>query len=249
MNNKNTSFKQKVAAKGFYITAIAAFAVIIASVIISYYTTDRLEPQLDESTSESAGYTHLAQAEKTDVPDERLTSESSLPSIDNEVQTEVESEPETSYRPSSTAATTTAQATESVIVNTSYMLPSSGEITMQFSDTNLQYNKTMGDWRLHLGTDFAGQEGDEVLSVGNGKVTKVVSDTKWGYVVEIDHGDFTGRYCGLMQEDAVSIGETVSAGSVVGRLAKIPIEADDGFHLHFEVIKNGVKTDISEVIS
>ncbi|MGN1418699.1 MAG: peptidoglycan DD-metalloendopeptidase family protein [Acutalibacteraceae bacterium] len=244
MNNKNTSFKQKVAAKGFYITAIAAFAVIIASVIISYYTTDRLEPQIDESTSESAGYTHLAQAEKTDVPDERQTSDITLAT-----ETETETEPETSHRPSSTAAPTTAAATEAKIVNASYILPSSGEITMNFSDTTLQYNKTMGDWRLHLGTDFAGQEGDEVLSVGNGKVTKVVSDTKWGYVVEIDHGDFTGRYCGLMQEDAVSIGETVEAGSVVGRLSKIPIEADDGFHLHFEVIKNGVKTDMSEVIS
>ena len=70
----------------------------------------------------------------------------------------------------------------------------------------------------------------------------------WGYIVEIDHGDFTARYVGLDQGTAVGIGDNVQIGQKIGTLAEIPVEKEDGTHLHFEVIKDGKATDPFEAL-
>ena len=125
------------------------------------------------------------------------------------------------------------------ISNSSYLAPLKGNVTKAYSPQVPIESKTMGDYRTHSGADFEGSEGEDVLSVGNGVVTRVLVDSMWGYVIEIDHGDFTARYIGLSQEDAVSINDEVKPGEKIGVLTSIPAEREDGIHLHFEVLKDG----------
>lgn len=235
MNNKNGSFKQKAAVRGLYVTVIAAFAVLTASVIVSHYKTQDYEP-LPTDTTDFSYQTNLAQAEKTDVPDERTTQR----------QTAVESsqsaiERETSFRPSAKKEETTAESTTQAVSST-FDYPCGNEILAHFSTVPVE-NKTMGDWRTHLGTDFKAEKGADVLSVGNGTVQKVISDTKLGYTIEIDHGTFTARYCGLAQDSAAKIGQSVEKGSVIGKLEGVPVESEEEPHLHLEIIKDSVKID------
>ncbi len=237
MDNKNGSFNQKVKSKGFYITVALAFAAIIASVVISYYTSGRIGEKAEPTTDAQTVFSLPAEAEKEDVPDERtLADEENDNSFDTETETPSVSESETQ-------TTTAVTTTEAAFVNKEFIRPVDGEIIKPFSIDTQQYSKTMGDWRVHLGIDLSGKEGDPVYSIGNGKVTKVLSDTKWGYIIEIDYGTFTARYCGISQDGAVGIDEKVSAGEVIGKLCPIACEALDGVHLHLEVIKDSVNVD------
>jgi murein DD-endopeptidase MepM/ murein hydrolase activator NlpD len=106
----------------------------------------------------------------------------------------------------------------------------------------------MEDWRIHKGVDFLGQAGQEVASIGNGKVTKVIFDPTWGYCIEIDYGKFTARYCGLEQGTAVGIDAVVSKGDIVGKIGAIPCESKQESHLHFEIVRDGVWIDPTSIM-
>ncbi|MCM1544515.1 MAG: M23 family metallopeptidase [Ruminococcus sp.] len=239
MKRRSSAFEKISSGKGFYITAAVAFCAIIVSVVVAYYTSDRVgqkTQQLDRAAT--TGFTEPVEANQTDIPDERDLE--TVPINNAEPTTQ-----ETTAAPTTTQPQTTAPATtqEAKIVNREFVLPSGGDVIRKFSPNEPVYSKTMEDWRTHNGVDFAVDEGEEVYSIGNGKVTKVISDIKWGYVIEIDYGDFTGRYCGIKQNTAVKIDETVKTGDVIGEIDVIPIEAEDGTHLHFEAIQNGKTVD------
>ena len=245
MDNKGVAFFQKIKAKGFYFSTALAFAVVIASVVISYYTSGRIGDKIESTTEPETVFSVPAEAEKEDVPDERITlgdDEENDYSFDDETQSPASTESETQ-------TTTAVTTTEAALVNKEYIRPVDGEIIKPFSFETQQYSKTMGDWRVHLGVDISGEEGDAVSSVGNGKVSKVISDTKWGYIIEIDYGTFTARYCGISQDGAVGIDQKVTTGEIIGTLCAIPCEALDGVHLHLEIIKDSVNIDPVKAIS
>ncbi len=101
----------------------------------------------------------------------------------------------------------------------------------------------MGDWRIHAAIDFLGEKGSDVVSVGDGRVTKVIADPSRGYCIEVDHGEFTARYCGIEQGTAVGIDDEVKKGDLIGKLGDIPCESAQESHLHFETITDGVSID------
>lgn len=241
MKRRNSAFEKISSGKGFYIAAAIAFCAIIVSIVAVYYTSDRLGQSLPKADENFTTYFSLpAEVNKTDVPDER-----DLEIEDDTTTTAVQTTAETT-QPTTVPTTTTTQ--EAKIVNYDFVLPSGGDIIKKYSASEPIYSKTMNDWRTHSGVDFAAQEGEEAYSVGNGKVTKVISDPKWGYVIEIDCGSFTARYCGIDQSTAVAIDTVVKKGDSIGKIADIPIESEDGLHLHFEVISNGKSIDPISVL-
>ncbi len=155
------------------------------------------------------------------------------------VKTEA-TEKETSVRHSEA---TTAQSTQATEKEVSFLAPADGEIITEYSPDVPLYSKTMSDWRTHHGIDIALKENAEIISIADGKVSKAYYDTSFGYVAEIDHGDFTARYCGLDQESAVKINQLLSKGDAVGNIGTVPCEQDDGAHLHFEIVKNGINIE------
>lgn len=126
----------------------------------------------------------------------------------------------------------------------SFALPMGENILKDYSGGEMVFSKTMGDWRVHSGVDFAGAQGSKVLAVAPGKVTKVYTDSFLGVVAEVDHGnEMTVRYCGLNADSVVRQGAEVDKFELIGTLGIIPSELSDTAHLHLEVIVDGVTVD------
>ncbi len=143
---------------------------------------------------------------------------------------------------SSTDAPPETTTDEKLIIRAeSFTLPIDTKILKNYSDSQIVYSKTTDDWRSHNGIDFSGNMGDPVAAVNNGIVTEVYSDSLWGTVVEIDHGEgLTAKYCGLGNGSTVKVGEKVKINQKIGNLSEVPIENADGVHLHFETTLDGM---------
>lgn len=143
---------------------------------------------------------------------------------------------------------TVPETTEKIEDNKPYSgnfaLPMGTDIIKDFSNGEMVQSKTMGDWRVHNGVDFGGSAGNEVVAVGDGKITAVYDDSFWGTVVEIDHGNgMTARYCGLKSGSSLPEGSEVKKYDKIGSLGHIPIEISDEDHLHLEILIDGENVD------
>ncbi len=118
--------------------------------------------------------------------------------------------------------------------------PLNNKVIKAFSNGELVRNTTTGEWKTHNGMDIAGQKGDEIKAIYDGVVTELNHNELWGTIVTIDHNNgFIAKYYGLEKDGVVQPGAEVKAGQKIGALDEIPIEKADGFHLHFELMRNG----------
>ena len=128
---------------------------------------------------------------------------------------------------------------------TTTVLPVSGSVVQDYAMDRLAYNATTQDWRVHNGVDLAAELGQPVKAARAGTVTAVYDDEYLGTTVVIQHdGGYTSHYCNLAAEPAVSAGETVETGAVIGTIGGTALlETADEPHLHFEVYLDGAPTD------
>ena len=125
-----------------------------------------------------------------------------------------------------------------------FAMPMGTDIIKDFSNGEMVFSKTMGDWRVHNGVDFSGSAGNDVVAVADGKITKVYDDSFWGTIVEIDHGNgMTARYCGVRKGSTPAEGAEVKIREKIGSLGHIPVEIGEEDHLHFEVTVDGEIVD------
>jgi murein DD-endopeptidase MepM/ murein hydrolase activator NlpD len=79
--------------------------------------------------------------------------------------------------------------------------------------------------------------GSNVYSTGNGVVVRAGWAFGYGRLIAVDHGfGYQTRY-GHLQKIEVAVGDTVSRGSVIGKLGNSG--RSTGPHLHYEVRLNG----------
>lgn len=136
--------------------------------------------------------------------------------------------------------TTSSQQTVAAVTPTAdfFVMPLTGEILLDYSETELQYSTTFHDWRIHSGIDIKGKIGDVIKSAGDGTVTAVYNDSKWGQVVQINHGNgIVASYCGLDTAE-VSVGDTVKVNQQIGKLGTVPCESLEDTHLHLSMTKS-----------
>ena len=98
----------------------------------------------------------------------------------------------------------------------------------------------------HRGTDYAAPGGTEIYAVSGGVVTAAAYHYSWGYYVQVYHGkdDNGNSYSTLyahMKSCAVQVGQTVTAGQVIGYLGHTGNTT--GNACHFEMQVNGVLTE------
>ncbi len=118
-------------------------------------------------------------------------------------------------------------------------------VAKDFSGSELQYNDTLKQWEIHKAIDFLAGEDLNVYSISDGTVSNVYTNYLEGTVVEISHKDgLVSVYKSLSDKVTVNIGDKVSAGQVVGAVSQtMAQELNVGAHLHFEMLKDGVKVN------
>ncbi|MGH3336259.1 MAG: M23 family metallopeptidase [Nocardioides sp.] len=102
---------------------------------------------------------------------------------------------------------------------------------------NYHLTAEFGDWGLwasyHTGLDFAGDYGAPIKAMANGDITEVGYDGSYGNKVVITLDDGTELWFCHMSDYAVSSGQEVRAGEVIGYIGTTGNTT--GAHLHVEV--------------
>ncbi len=126
-----------------------------------------------------------------------------------------------------------------------YAWPVSGTLDRAHSLEVLRYDVTMRDWRTHAGIDIEAPLGTTVTAAHAGTVESVRKDDLLGTVVTVSHGDGVQTvYANLEETPAVSAGDWVEPGSVIGAVGDTALcEIGQSDHLHFAVRVNGVSED------
>ena len=247
MKNTNTTPLKK----RFYVLLALAVVAVLGSALTVRHMTRRLTRGLAEFATGAPST--AAQQELFDEPDPRDTQQMTMPTDPAPQTTQPKTTQPEATKPSAAAPTTTAPTTAKAAAAQPTQQPrlplDNTKVIKDYAPTVPVFSKTMGDWRVHDGVDFAAAEGDPVKAVAAGVVTKVSSDSGWGYVIEVDHGDFTARYCALEQGTTVAIGTSVKQGDVLGTVAVAPNENADGCHLHFACRRAGMPTDPMEILA
>jgi murein DD-endopeptidase MepM/ murein hydrolase activator NlpD len=117
-------------------------------------------------------------------------------------------------------------------------VPSSKNITSIFG---MRKNPTGEGNENHTGIDIAANYGENIIAADSGTIE--VSDVVSGYgnYIKINHGNGTYTAYGHCSARLVSSGDKVNKGDVIGKIGSTGNST--GNHLHFEVIKNGVRED------
>lgn len=123
--------------------------------------------------------------------------------------------------------------------------PVEGELERLYDVDHLHYDVTMRDWRTHDGLDIQAPLGQTVCAAMPGVVRFVQDDGFYGTFVTVDHGDGTcAVYANLASMPAVSVGDWVQAGDVIGAVGTTALcEIGQGTHLHFAVYLDGESVD------
>ena len=99
----------------------------------------------------------------------------------------------------------------------------------------------------HRGTDIPAPEGTPILAAHSGTVLVSGWNDSYGNQVLLDNGaGLSTRYAHITQT-AVTAGEAVTAGQVIGYVGNTGDST--GFHLHFEVMQNGVRVNPMDMVS
>jgi len=116
----------------------------------------------------------------------------------------------------------------------------SSEIGMKFSNGQLLYSETLGEWILHNGIDIVAKQGTPVLASESGKIIEISSNVQEGIKIVIEHKEgYKTVYSNLSTTKMVQEGQQIEKGqtiSGVGKTATFEYEEKD--HLHFEIYKD-----------
>ena len=102
-------------------------------------------------------------------------------------------------------------------------------------------NPIGGGTGVHTGVDIAASYGTPIRACKAGKVVVASWQGGYGNAVVLDHGGGMGTLYGHQSSMAVSVGQTVASGQVIGYVGSTGNST--GPHLHFEVRLGGTPVD------
>lgn len=119
-------------------------------------------------------------------------------------------------------------------------LPGHTYISCNFGDDDAYGNSG------HRGTDIPAPEGTPILAAHSGTVLVSGWNDSYGNQVLLDNGAGLSTRYAHMTQTAVTAGEAVTAGQVIGYVGSTGDST--GNHLHFEVMQNGVRMNPLELV-
>ena len=91
--------------------------------------------------------------------------------------------------------------------------------------------------KFHAGVDIGAQSGQAIYAADSGTVATAATNDSYGNYVLINHGGGSATLYAHMSSMAVSAGQNVSKGQVIGYVGSTGWST--GPHLHFEIRQNG----------
>lgn len=237
-NHKKKSGKNKVS---FYISlaiCVTAIGLAVWSTFTSYsdYKDKKVQVESETATQVNNAVTGVTVEETT-----------TFTSTTFDTTTE-------STTQSTTSSTEPTETSSMSAVQTMLQIPGSliypvenANVSKEFSEDAV-YNKTMGDYRSHLGLDFKCKKSDKVLAMSDGVVGDIYDDERMGQVIILDCGSFMIYYSGV-DDVKVNVNDNIAKGDVLSNVGEIPCESKDGIHLHTAIRVNGSYIDPLSVIS
>lgn len=254
----NSKTKHKTYEKiGFY-TALSICVIAIGMAVFSTYTTVLSAKTNTLSQIETTTYVQQVNENVSGIVETESTNNYSTPEIystynsdsniitpsnsTNEVtefstkETEISNQTQNPNSNSKTAL----QTMLSTEISLKYPL-NQRKIIREYSEKTV-YFKTLNTWKSHLGIDFAGDIGEDVVAMSGGAVTKVYDDKLFGKTVEISNGNTVVIYSGL-NNILVKNGDTITTGEKIGVVGAVPFEVDQENHIHISVKIDGEYAD------
>jgi len=116
--------------------------------------------------------------------------------------------------------------------------PVPGRMTSGFG---YRVHPILGYRRFHGGLDFGAAYGTPILAATDGRVAQAGWGGGYGKVVQLSHGGGLATRYGHMSRIAVTPGQTVRQGQVIGYVGSTGLST--GPHLHYEMFRNGQLVD------
>jgi len=129
--------------------------------------------------------------------------------------------------------------------------PVLGDVVMDFAMDRLVYDITLDQWRTNDNVAIAADRGEAVRAAASGVVTDILESRQFGPTVVIDHGNgWVTTYSQLDPDTAVSIGDVVTRGQIIGNVGSPSIFGSLlGYHVNFAVTSNEAPIDPNTLLS
>ncbi len=236
MKNKNNTNSKK---GGIYI-AVCCFAVLAAAIGYVGRSNVNSSPTKPENT------------ETPEIALNDTAKSQNLAKTDNDIEITVKD-----YEPMSTEKDEVIKEDETVLASKTaevtenkFLMPVEGTVVCAFSNNELIYNKILSDWRTHNGIDISCEENSAIYASADGIVSDIL-DNSMGKSVVIDHQNgYVSVYSNLSEEIEVKSGDSVSAGTLIGKVSDSNTsDFTDNYHLHFEILYENEYVNPTELLS
>lgn len=246
MRKQGYTSQPKKVDRGFYVILSICLVVIAVSSYVLFFAPAANESETTDPTLYLPTGDTVVQ-EPVSVPDVDVPAEPTVQPEPEAVEQPVEPEPQEQEQPeqADTAAQTAAEEPAPIWVK-----PVDGAVIKTFSGDTLVKDETMGDWRVHTGTDYAASSGTRVYAVSDGTVERTQADAQYGGVVVLNLSDGKQAVYQCLAPDNLKVraGDTVRAGDVIGTVGSEGYaEAGQESHLHLELYANGEAIDPESV--
>ena len=131
-----------------------------------------------------------------------------------------------------------------------FIMPVEGDIVRDFAVDSLVFSETLQEWVRHTGIDIKADKTTVVKASEAGTVKTIKNDPRYGLTITIEHSNgFQTVYSNLLSSEFVVEGEKVEKGQSVGTVGNTAaFEIADDAHLHFEILKDSVPLNPTDLI-
>ena len=202
---------------------------------------EELQSEIDEATQLIIGIAGDIENRQAEI-DEISAAEDAANAVIDKMVAELEEARRKAMAAQASQAAQSAAATGTA----SFMWPVASYVYIS-SRFGLRVHPITGQQKSHTGLDIASNQGTTVYASDGGTVTMAGWNGGYGNCIMIDHGNGYVTLYGHLNYIGVSVGQSVSQGSVIGQVGSTG--ASTGPHLHFEVLKNGTRIDPEQFFS
>jgi len=125
------------------------------------------------------------------------------------------------------------------LASTPSIMPTTGWLSSEFSRS--RFHPILHKARPHEGIDLAAPYGTPVVAPASGTIERITTQTGYGLVLEIDHGNGVETKYAHLSRVLVHVGQRVTRGEPIAAIGNSGLST--GPHLHYEVHVNGKVVD------